>query len=44
MFDKDSGLVRIWLNLIASGAKTYADVPEISNLREVVAAELEDEE
>lgn len=36
MFDKDSGLVKVWVSIILSGVYTYGDVPNLSNLREVV--------
>ena len=37
MFNENSGLVQIWLRLIKNGTYTYAQVPNISNLREVLA-------
>ena len=36
MFNEDSGLVKIWLRLIQNGSRTFEEVPNISNLREVV--------
>jgi len=36
MFNEDSGLVKIWVRAIDSGDKTLADVPNLSNLKEVV--------
>ncbi len=36
MFNKNSGLVKVWVSLILAGTYTYDDVPNISNLREVV--------
>lgn len=36
MFDKDSGLVQVWINLIKTNAYTINDIPDISNLREIV--------
>lgn len=36
MFNEKSGLVQIWVRLIKQGSKTIDDVPNISNLREVV--------
>lgn len=36
MFNENSGLVKIWLRLIQNGSHTIDDVPNISNLREVV--------
>ena len=41
MFNKDSGLVKAWVNLIKRGAYTIEQVPNLSNLREVVASVLE---
>ena len=36
MFDENSGLVKVWLDLIRKGRKTLDDVPDVSNLREVI--------
>ena len=36
MFNENSGLVKIWLRLIQNGERTIDEVPNISNLREVV--------
>lgn len=41
MFNKDSGLVQVWVTLIRQGTYTVEQVPNLSNLREVVAAVLE---
>lgn len=41
MFNRDSGLVKTWVNLIKQGAYTIEQVPKLSNLREVVASVLE---
>ena len=41
MFNKDSGLVKAWVILIKQGAYTIEQVPNLSNLREVVASVLE---
>ena len=41
MFNKDSGLVKAWVNLIKQGAYTIEQVPNLSNLRGVVASGLE---
>lgn len=41
MFNKDSGLVKVWVNLIKQGTYTIEQVPNLSNLREVVASVLE---
>ncbi len=37
IFDENSGLVRIWVRRIQSGQSTLADVPDLGNLRDVVA-------
>lgn len=42
MFTKDSGLVKVWVSLILAGVYTYDDVPNLSNLREVVKQVLEE--
>lgn len=36
MFNENSGLVKIWVRYIENGDKTLADVPNLSNLKEVV--------
>ena len=37
MFDKDSGLVKIWIRLLTHDNKySKEDIPNISNLREIV--------
>jgi hypothetical protein len=41
MFDKNSGLVKTWVNLVQQGAYTVDQVPNLSNLREVVISVLE---
>lgn len=41
MFNKNSGLVQVWINLIEQGTYTIEQVPNLSNLREVVASLLE---
>ena len=41
MFNKDSGLVKAWVNLIKNGAYTIEQVPNLSNLREAVASALD---
>lgn len=40
MFNKNSGLVKVWVNLIKSKIYTLDDVPHLSNLRDVVASEI----
>lgn len=41
MFNKDSGLVKTWVNLIRLGTYTLEQVPDLSNLKEIVAEVLE---
>lgn len=36
MFHKDSVIVRIWVDAIKRGDKTIEDVPQLSNLIEIV--------
>lgn len=36
-FNKDSGLVKIWLSLVLVGTYTVDQVPRLFNLRDVVA-------
>jgi hypothetical protein len=36
MFNENSGLVKTWTHLIEEGQYTIDDVPNLSNLREVV--------
>ena len=35
-FTKDSGLVRVWVNLIKNGYRKLEEVPSLYNLKEVV--------
>ena len=44
MFNKDSGLVKIWVRLLTqkNGKYTIDDIPSISNLRDVVLSEVSD--
>lgn len=44
MFNENSGLVQVWLRLIKNNQYTIAQVPRISNLREVVTRLLVKEE
>ena len=37
MFNENSGLVLVWVNEIKLGNKELNDVPEISNLKEIVS-------
>ena len=43
MFNRNSGLVKTWLRLIKSGSKTREQVPNLSNLREIVFAILDEQ-
>lgn len=43
MFNENSGLVQVWLRLIRSGTYKVEQVPNISNLREVVNSILNQE-
>lgn len=36
MLNENSGLVKIWVNLVKTGEYTIDDVPNLSNLKEVV--------
>lgn len=36
VFTKDSGLVRVWVNLIKNGYRKLEEVPSLYNLKEVV--------
>lgn len=38
MFTKDSALVKIWVGLVLDGVYTLDQVPQLSNLKEVVTA------
>lgn len=40
MFTKNSGLVKVWVELIEGGQYTVNDVPNLANLREVVESAL----
>jgi len=41
MFNENSGLVKIWVRSIRNGLRTREQVPNLSNLREVVYAVLD---
>lgn len=43
MFNKDSAIVQVWVNLIngKDGKYTREQIPNLSNLREVVIARLD---
>lgn len=36
MFNKNSGLVKVWVSLVLQGVYTAEQVPELSNLKVVV--------
>lgn len=36
MFNKNSGLVQVWVRLIKSGTYEISNVPNLSNLRDIV--------
>lgn len=36
MFNQNSGLVKVWVSLILAGTYTLEQVPQLSNLKEVV--------
>lgn len=36
MFNKNSGLVKVWVSLILSGTYTYEQCPKLSNLKDIV--------
>lgn len=40
MFNSNSGLVKVWVNLIKSNQRTIEEIPTLQNLKEVVIAEL----
>lgn len=42
MFKKNSAVVMSWVNLIINGKRTYAQVPRLGNLRDMVKAVLND--
>lgn len=37
MFNENSGLVNVWMRLIVNEEKSFEDVPNLSNLQEIVA-------
>ena len=39
-FDKNSGLVIVWVNMVQNGTYTRDQVPKMFNLRDVVAGVL----
>ena len=43
MFNENSGLVQVWVRLIKQGLYTINNIPNLSNLREVVSSILNNE-
>ena len=37
MFNENSGLVKVWVSLVLAGTYTVDQVPQLSNLKEIVA-------
>lgn len=42
-FDKESGIVKVWVNLVQNGTYTREQVPKMFNLQEVVAEVLDEQ-
>ena len=42
-FDKESGIVKVWVNLVQNGTYTRDQVPKMFNLQEVVADVLDEQ-
>lgn len=42
MFNKNSGLVKVWVSLIMEGTYKKEQVPELDNLKEAVYAVLDE--
>ncbi|WP_267240221.1 hypothetical protein [Thermaerobacillus caldiproteolyticus] len=38
MFNENSGLVKVWVSLVLAGTYTIDQVPQLSNLKEVVTS------
>lgn len=38
MFNENSGLVKVWVSLVLAGTYTLEQVPQLSNLKEVVTS------
>lgn len=41
LFDENSGLVKVWVNLVRAGTYTIDQVPELFNLKEIVLQGIE---
>ena len=46
MFNKNSGLVQIWIRLLSNNSNNYTtqDIPNISNLKKIILEELSKKE
>lgn len=42
-FNKDSGLVKVWVKLVQNGTYTRDQIPKMYNLREIVAEILDEQ-
>lgn len=42
MFNKDSALVKIWIDAIKKGTATVEQIPSLSNLKEVILSLMEE--
>ena len=42
MFNKNSGLVKVWVSLVMVGTYTVEQVPKLYNLKEVVTEAIND--
>ncbi len=43
-FNKESGIVKVWVNLVRNGTYTRDQVPKMYNLREIVSDVLDEQE
>lgn len=43
MFNENSGLVQVWVRLIQSGAYSLENIPNLSNLQDIVNSIIEKE-
>ena len=44
MFNENSALVQVWIRLIKQGVYTFNEIPNLSNLQDVIAEVLLEEE
>lgn len=42
-FNKESGIVKVWVNLVRNGTYTRDQVPKMYNLREIVSDVLDEQ-